>query len=147
MSSREALAWGRRKVWRKGNYIAETTDRPRLVVLTGSFNPPTLAHLDLLKKAMAAVGAERGLFLPANDAYVRRKMANESIVIRAGARIAMLEAMCRVEPSLGISHVDMGAARRFIACDRIKYRHHPLKMNVVDHGYKVLADKVWRTTL
>ena len=40
--------------------MAETTDRPKLVVLTGSFNPPTLAHLDLLKKAMAAVDWARG---------------------------------------------------------------------------------------
>ncbi len=39
-----------------------------------------------------------------------------------------------------------GAARRFIACDRIKYRNQPLKMNVVDPGYKVLADKVWTST-
>ena len=45
------------------------------MVLNGSFNPPTLAHFDLLKKAMASAGAERGLFLPANDEYVRRKMA------------------------------------------------------------------------
>ena len=36
-----------------------------------------------------------------------------------------------------------GSARCFIACDRIKYRNQPLEMNVVDHGYKVLADKVW----
>ena len=94
--------------------MAETTnDRPKLVVLTGSFNPPTLAHLDLLKKAMAAVGAERGLFLPANDEYVRRKMAkaNESVVISAEARIAMLEAMCQSDSSLGLSLVDMDAAR------------------------------------
>ncbi len=55
--------------------MAETNDRPKLVVLNGSFNPPTLAHLDLLKKAMAAVGAGRGLFLPANDEYVRRVRA------------------------------------------------------------------------
>ena len=40
-----------------------------------------------------------------------------------------------------------GTTRQFIACDRIKYRNQPLKMNVVDPGYKVLADKVWRTTL
>ena len=38
-----------------------------------------------------------------------------------------------------------GAVRRFIACERIKYRHRPITMNVVDPGYKVLADKVWRT--
>ena len=96
---------------RKGNYMGVT--KPKLVVLTGSFNPPTLAHLDLLKKAIAAVGAERGLFLPANDEYVQRKMAkaNESVAISAEARIAMLEAMCCGDLSLGLALAEMGAAR------------------------------------
>ena len=38
-----------------------------------------------------------------------------------------------------------GVERRFIAVDKIEYRHEPLKMNVVDRGYKAIADKVWRT--
>lgn len=38
-----------------------------------------------------------------------------------------------------------GGVRYFIACDKIMYRREPLKMNVVDNGYKVLADKIWRT--
>ena len=128
-------------ILRKGNYMAETTDRPKLVVLTGSFNPPTLAHLDLLKKAMAAVGAERGLFLPANDEYVRRKMAkaNESVVIGEEARISMLEAMCRGESSLGISRVDIGAAR---TCTYESL----LRVSEQNPGYDVLlvigADKI-----
>jgi nicotinate (nicotinamide) nucleotide adenylyltransferase len=121
--------------------MVETTDRRRLVVLTGSFNPPTLAHLDLLKKAMAAAGAERGLFLPANDEYVRRKMAktNESVVIGEEARISMLEAMCRGESSLGISRVDIGAAR---TCTYESL----LRVSKQNPGYDVLlvigADKI-----
>ena len=38
-----------------------------------------------------------------------------------------------------------GGERRFIAVDKIEYCHDPLKMNVVDHGYKTIGDKVWRT--
>ena len=38
-----------------------------------------------------------------------------------------------------------GGGRRFIAVDKIEYRHEPLKMNVVDRGYKATPDKVWRT--
>ena len=40
-----------------------------------------------------------------------------------------------------------GDVRRFIAVDKIEYRHEPLKMNVVDHGYKTIADNVWRTSV
>jgi len=38
-----------------------------------------------------------------------------------------------------------GGVRRFIAVDKIEYRHRSLKMNVVDHGYKATPDRVWRT--
>ena len=38
-----------------------------------------------------------------------------------------------------------GGERRFIAVDKIEYRHEPLKMNVVDRGYKTTPDRVWRT--
>ena len=119
----------------------EMNERPKLVVLTGSFNPPSLAHLDLLKKAMAAVGAERGLFLPANDEYVRRKMAkaNESVVISAEARIAMLESMCSDQPSLGLSLAEMGAART-------STYESLLRVSEENPGYDVLlvigADKI-----
>lgn len=40
-----------------------------------------------------------------------------------------------------------GGVRRFIAVDKIEYRHELLKMNVVDRGYKTIADKVWRTSV
>ena len=119
----------------------EMNERPKLVVLTGSFNPPSLAHLDLLKKAMAAVGAERGLFLPANGEYVRRKMAkaNESVVISAEARIAMLESMCSDQPSLGLSLAEMGAART-------STYESLLRVSEENPGYDVLlvigADKI-----
>ena len=47
----------------------------RIVILGGSFNPPTVAHRRLLCTAMDGVGAERGIFVPSNDAYVMKKMA------------------------------------------------------------------------
>ena len=40
-----------------------------------------------------------------------------------------------------------GGVRRFIAVDKIEYRHELLTINVVDHGYKTIADKVWRTSV
>ena len=40
-----------------------------------------------------------------------------------------------------------GRPRCFIDYNSFEYRSCPLKMNVVDHGYKAVADKVWWTTL
>ena len=38
-----------------------------------------------------------------------------------------------------------GSMYRLINCDSFRYHYEPIKMNVVDKGYKVLADKIWRT--
>ena len=47
----------------------------KIAVLGGSFNPPTTAHLKLLQAAMLAIEVDKGIFLPAPEVYVRRKLA------------------------------------------------------------------------
>ena len=46
----------------------------RIVVMGGSFNPPTLAHYKLMKEAIDALNADIGFFVPVSDAYLKRKM-------------------------------------------------------------------------
>lgn len=50
-------------------------EKPKLVVLGGSFNPPTLAHKELMTAVMQAVHAKKGLYVPSSDHYVKRKVA------------------------------------------------------------------------
>lgn len=50
-------------------------EKPKLVVLGGSFNPPTLAHKELMTSVMQAVHAKKGLYVPSSDHYVKRKVA------------------------------------------------------------------------
>ncbi len=71
--------------------------RGKIVVFGGSFNPPTLAHERLLAAAMDGVGADRGIFVPSNDAYVTKKMSKTdypSEVLSEKTRSAMLKAIC-----------------------------------------------------
>ena len=77
--------------------------------LGGSFNPPTKAHMALLKAAMNNVCAEVGVFVPTSDAYVRNKMvkAGESICLPAETRFGMLAAMCQEEPNVSVSDVEL----------------------------------------
>ena len=55
----------------------------RIIVMGGSFNPPTIAHLKLMQSAIAQLSKEnplddiRGIFVPSSDAYVRRKMSKK----------------------------------------------------------------------
>ena len=72
-------------------------DRPCVVVMGGSFNPPTIAHLRLMLAAVEAVGAQKGIFVPSNDAYVRKKMKRQHLereTIPEQLRLEMLEVMC-----------------------------------------------------
>lgn len=49
--------------------------KKRIVVLGGSFNPPTKAHQAIMKSAMNAISATKGVYVPSSDAYVSRKMS------------------------------------------------------------------------
>ena len=68
----------------------------KIVIMGGSFNPPTLAHYMLMKHAINAINAECGYFVPVSDAYLRRKMrhAHPPVVLSPELRIKMLQAMC-----------------------------------------------------
>ncbi len=81
----------------------------RIVVLGGSFNPPTIAHLRLMEAAMKAAGAEKGIFVPVGEAYLKRKMRKSTDHIRLSAqlRMDMLRAMCMGRPELMISDLEI----------------------------------------
>ena len=67
-----------------------------IVVMGGSFNPPTIAHLGLMEAAIRAVGAEKGVFVPVGEPYLKRKMRRQEDHIRLSEqmRTRMLSAMC-----------------------------------------------------
>ena len=46
----------------------------KIVIMGGSFNPPTVAHYRLMKHAIETLDAAHGYFVPVSDTYLRRKM-------------------------------------------------------------------------
>lgn len=88
----------------------ETVDR--IVVMGGSFNPPTIAHYKLMQDAMKVVKADLGFFVPVSDAYLKRKMRfnRSAMVLPPQLRISMLKCMC-TDDSLQVSDVEMGTVR------------------------------------
>lgn len=88
--------------------------REKIVVMGGSFNPPTMAHLRLMKAAVDGIGAERGLFVPSSDAYVFRKMrraADGKVQFPEKVRLRMLQTMCEGDARLGVETVEFGTTR------------------------------------
>ena len=63
-----------------------------IVVMGGSFNPPTAAHLAVMKTALDAVNARTGFFIPVGFPYLKRKM------MKAGQSHLSLSSELRVRP-------------------------------------------------
>lgn len=81
-----------------------------IVVMGGSFNPPTIAHLKIMQAALDAVQAERGYFVPVSYPYLKRKLMNNPtgrLCLSDDQRMGMLRAMCRVDARLAVSELEL----------------------------------------
>lgn len=76
----------------------------------GSFNPPTSAHLRLMKEAVDALNADMGFFVPVSDAYLKRKMrhSHPPVVLSPEMRVRMLQSMCADERRLQVCEKEIG---------------------------------------
>ena len=86
-----------------------------IVVMGGSFNPPTRAHLQLMEAAIEAVDACRGVFVPTAHEYVAKKMKRQKCpqdTLSESIRLAMLESFCRTDGRISVSRIQMLKAGR-----------------------------------
>lgn len=80
----------------------------RIVVMGGSFNPPTIAHLRLIQTAMETVDADQGIFVPTAHDYVARKMKKQKQpqdTLPESIRLQMLETFCGADDRLSVSRI------------------------------------------
>lgn len=85
-------------------------EKQNIIVMGGSFNPPTIAHLKIIQAAMDAVNAKKGYLVPVSHAYLKRKMvkAGEShMCITDAIRLTMLEKMCKEDSRIEIYTEEM----------------------------------------
>lgn len=82
-----------------------------VVVMGGSFNPPTIAHFKSMQKALDAVNSEKGFFVPVSFAYLKRKMVKAGrshLCLPDELRLRMLRAMIESDPRIQIDTGEMG---------------------------------------
>ena len=83
----------------------------KIVVLGGSFNPPTLAHEALMETVISAIDADLGLFVPSSDAYVKRKMnkaKHDNQVYSEYERAHMLDIICDQHDKMVVCTCEFG---------------------------------------
>ena len=81
----------------------------KIIVMGGSFNPPTLAHGQLLGSAVTQLRADLGLFVPSDHNYVKRKMkhtAHPQEIFTEAMRLEMLRAMAADSEKLAVSDLE-----------------------------------------
>lgn len=121
----------------------------RIVVMGGSFNPPTLAHLRLMRAAVDALGAEKGIFVPSNHAYVERKMRRqrqEKEVLPEDMRLEMLAAMCKEDSRLAVDTCEYGrdpSAKTFETMETIQEKYPEAELYFVAGGDKLAVIPRW----
>lgn len=82
----------------------------KMVVMGGSYNPPTRAHYALMEKAMDAINADKGVFVPTAHEYVFKKLKRQRCpgdVISEEVRLQMLESFCKNDQRLSVSRIQM----------------------------------------
>ena len=82
----------------------------KIVVMGGSFNPPTTAHYKLMKEAVDALEADIGFFVPVSDAYLKRKMrhSHPPVVLSPDMRVRMLKSRCSDDNRLQVCEKEIG---------------------------------------
>lgn len=89
-----------------------------IIVLGGSFNPPTKAHVKILEEVVLKTKGELGLFVPSSDNYVKRKMSRKhETVWSEEERRLMLEDICaKSKQNLAVNTIEYGDDGRGHTC-------------------------------
>ena len=82
----------------------------KIAVLFGSFNPMTNAHISAMKTAVKAIGADKGLFVPTNGQYLKRKTVkiDDPFYLSEDERKATINKVCENEPNIEFACFELG---------------------------------------
>lgn len=113
----------------------------KICALFGSFNPLTNAHVEALRSAVEAIGADKGLFVATNGQYLKRKTVkiDDPFYLPETERKAIIEKVCETEPNLEFWGFELGGINpsRFKTLCKIQKQYPDAEI------YEILgADKV-----
>jgi nicotinate (nicotinamide) nucleotide adenylyltransferase len=85
----------------------------KLIALTGSFNPVTVAHYKILSDAVERFGADEGIYIATDDRYLTRKVTlkgtlKNNFILPESVRGEMLTSLSMENPKLSYWGVELG---------------------------------------
>ena len=85
-----------------------------IAVFGGSFNPPTVAHIDLAKQILAKIeNIEKVVFMPVSTKYNKSGLASDDV------RFSMLKKICKDEPGLEVSRIELDSNRQLYTIETL----------------------------
>lgn len=120
-----------------------------LVVMGGSFNPPTIAHQRLLLGAVNILGADKGIYVPSSHTYVSIKMRRArqpKEVLGEDVRLRMLHAMCEDDPRLTVDDCEFHRTEKgytYETMERIQEKYPNAELYFLAGGDKVSVLSRW----
>lgn len=121
----------------------------KIVVMGGSFNPPTVAHQRLLLGALDALGADKGIFVPSSHTYVSIKMRRAKLpkeVLPQDVRLRMLKAMCEDDPRLTVDDCEYHRTEKgytYESMETIQEKNPDAELYFLAGGDKVSVISRW----
>ena len=87
----------------------------KLIAITGSFNPVTVAHCKILSDAVERFGADEGIFIATHDSYLTKKSLIKktppsNFILPETLRGKMLNSLAKDNPKLSYWGVELGGA-------------------------------------
>ena len=121
----------------------------KIIVMGGSFNPPTIAHQRLLLGAVKELGADTGIFVPSSHTYVSIKMRRAKLpkeVLREVVRLRMLNAMCEDDPRLTVDDCEFHRTEKgytYESMETIQEKYLEAELYFLAGGDKVSVISRW----
>ena len=91
----------------------------KIVAITGSFNPVTIAHYKILSDAVERFGTDEGVFICTDDRYLTRKVTLKSsqkynFILPETVRGEMLNSLASDNPRFSYWGVELGTPYFFL---------------------------------
>ena len=120
-----------------------------IVVMGGSFNPPTIAHQKLLVSAVEQMRADRGIFVPSSHTYVSIKMRrakHPKEVLSEQVRLEMLQAIADDDPRLEVEDCEFYRTEKgytYESMETVQQKHPDAQLFFLAGGDKVSVISRW----
>ena len=86
-----------------------------IAVFGGSFNPPTIAHLNLAKQILEKVeNVKKVIFVPVSTKYNKSGLASDE------ARLDLLKTICENEKGLEVSSIELDSTRQLYTIETLE---------------------------